>query len=288
MELRQLEYFVGVAEERHFTRAAEQLMVSQSGLSAAIRSLEDELGAPLFVRSTRSVDLTDVGKAFLPEARQTLARAAAAWSAVAEVQGLLRGTLTVGTVQCLYGVDLPVLLDVFHEKYPAVEIHLIQDGTQELIGGVRDGSIDLAFVALGTHPVDDLEARVIDAEPMVLACAPDHRLAAESGIQLTELDGESFVDFISHWGSREQADRMLAEAGVHRFVALQVNDVHLLLNLVGRGLGIAVVPKHFEQKTNNVRFRPIADTRQWQTALIAQHTDRRSRAGQALLELTFS
>ena len=163
MELRQLEYFVGVAEERHFTRAAEQLMVSQSGLSAAIRSLEDELGAPLFVRSTRSVDLTDVGKAFLPEARQTLARAAAAWSAVAEVQGLLRGTLTVGTVQCLYGVDLPALLDVFHEKYPAVEIHLIQDGTLELIGGVRDGSIDLAFVALGTHPVDDLEARVIDA-----------------------------------------------------------------------------------------------------------------------------
>ena len=158
----------------------------------------------------------------------------------------------------------------------------------ELIGGVRDGSIDLAFVALGTHPVDDLEARVIDAEPMVLACAPDHRLAAESGIQLTELDGESFVDFISHWGSREQADRMLAEAGVHRFVALQVNDVHLLLNLVGRGLGIAVVPKHFEQKTNNVSFRPIADTRQWQTALIAQHTARRSRAGQALLELTFS
>ena len=61
--------------------------------------------------------------------------------------------------------------------------------------------------------MDDLEARVIDAEPMVLACAPDHRLAAESGIQLTEVDGESFVDFISHWGSREQADRMLAKQG---------------------------------------------------------------------------
>ena len=176
----------------------------------------------------------------------------------------------------------------FTRSIPAVEINLIQDGTLELIGGVRDGSIDLAFVALGTHPVDDLEARVIDAGADGAGMRTGSSPGSQVGIQLTELAGESFIDFISHWGSRDQADRMLAEAGVHRSVALQVNDVHLLLNLVGRGLGIAVVPKHFEQKTNNVRFRPIADTGQWQTALIAQHTDRRSRAGEALLELTFA
>ena len=288
MELRQLEYFVGVAEVKHFTRAAEQLMVSQSGLSAAIRSLEEELGAQLFVRNTRSVHLTDVGTAFLPAARQTLARAAAAWSVVADVQGLLRGRLAVGTVQCLFGVDVPALLDAFHTKYPAVQIQLLQDGTMELIGAIRDGSIDLGFVSLGAHDVDDLDVIVLKEEPMVVACPPDHRLAAESEVHLTDLDGESFIDFTSHWGSREHADRMLAEAGVHREVALQVNDVFLLLDLVERGLGVAVVPKHFEKKTDKVSFRPISDTRQWRTALVTQPSDRRSRTGEAFLNLALS
>src|SRR5437868_13472950 len=100
MELRQLEYFVAVAEERHFTRAASRMHVAQSGLSASIGSLERELGARLFVRNTRSVELTDEGRALLTEARHTLAGVAAAKDAVAAVHGLLRGTLAGRTVQC--------------------------------------------------------------------------------------------------------------------------------------------------------------------------------------------
>src|SRR5689334_8428083 len=101
MELRQLEYFVAVAEDRHFTRAAQRLMVSQSGLSASVRALERELGSALFTRTTRSVELTGAGRALLGEATRTLAGARAAREAVAAVQGLLRGTLAVGTEQCV-------------------------------------------------------------------------------------------------------------------------------------------------------------------------------------------
>ncbi|PLW73181.1 LysR family transcriptional regulator, partial [Streptomyces sp. DJ] len=101
MELRHLEHFVAVSEEQHFTRAAERLHIAQSGLSASVRSLERELGADLFTRTTRQVRLTEAGRALLVEARRTLASAAAAREAVAAVRGLLRGTLAVGTEQCM-------------------------------------------------------------------------------------------------------------------------------------------------------------------------------------------
>lgn len=107
MELRHLEYFIAVAEERHFTRAAERMRVAQSGLSASIRTLERELGADLFIRSTRRVELTEAGRALLIEAHRTLASVDAARDAVAAVQGLLRGTVSVGTEQCLGVINLP-------------------------------------------------------------------------------------------------------------------------------------------------------------------------------------
>src|SRR5262245_46069035 len=124
MELRHLEYFVAVAEERHFTRAAERMGVAQSGLSASIRSLERELDADLFVRHTRRVELTDAGRALLTEANRTLASAAAAREAVDAVRGLVRGSLSVGSEQCLGVIDLPPLLASFRRAHPGVEISL--------------------------------------------------------------------------------------------------------------------------------------------------------------------
>uniref|UniRef100_UPI000A96BAE7 LysR family transcriptional regulator n=1 Tax=Streptomyces prasinopilosus TaxID=67344 RepID=UPI000A96BAE7 len=103
MELRHLQHFVAVAKDRHFTRAAERLLVSQSGLSASIRSLERELRTPLFVRTTRRVTLTEAGRALLVEAERILAQVRAAHEAVAAVQGVLRGTLALGTEQCIAG-----------------------------------------------------------------------------------------------------------------------------------------------------------------------------------------
>lgn len=133
MELRHLEHFVAVAEEHHFTRAAERLMISQSGLSASVRALEQELGAPLFVRSTRSVELTAAGEALLAEASRALSSVRAAREAVDAVQGLMRGVLTIGTEQCVAGVDLPALLARFRSRHPGVEIRLRQAGSAALV-----------------------------------------------------------------------------------------------------------------------------------------------------------
>ncbi|MEU9618964.1 MULTISPECIES: LysR family transcriptional regulator [unclassified Streptomyces] len=248
MELRQLEHFVAVAEEQHFTRAAERLAVSQSGLSASVRALEQELRTPLFSRTTRSVRLTEAGRALLVEAERTLAGARAARDAVDAVRGLLRGTLSVGVEQCVAGVHLPRLLAAFHRKHPLMEIRLRQEGTTSLVDGVAGGRLDVAFAA--TVGPDEWRGELIPLarEPMVVLCAPGHRFAAADGVAWGELPGESFIDFHPDWGPRRAADGAFAEARARRTVGLEVNDVHSLLELVHEGLGIALVPQHFSRK----------------------------------------
>ncbi|MFG2669678.1 MULTISPECIES: LysR family transcriptional regulator [unclassified Streptomyces] len=248
MELRQLEHFVAVAEEQHFTRAAERLAVSQSGLSASVRALEQELRTPLFSRTTRSVRLTEAGRALLVEAERTLAGARAAKDAVDAVRGLLRGTLSVGVEQCVAGVSLPRLLAAFHREHPHMEIRLRQEGTTSLVDGVAGGRLDIAFAATVSSVEWRGELVPLAREPMVLLCAPGHRLAARDRAGWDELPGEPFIDFHPDWGPRRAADEAFTAARVRRTVALEVNDVHSLLELVQEGLGIAVVPHHFTRK----------------------------------------
>ena len=269
MELRQLEYFVAVAEERHFTRAAKRLQVAQSGLSASIRTLERELGAALFLRSTRSVEVTPAGQALLVEARRALSASHAAKDAVAAVQGLLRGSLSIGSLQCLHVVHLPAVLARFSAAYPGLEIRLRQGGSNELTEEVRTGRLDIAFVS---HPAGGPESVLVEPladEPLVLACGPRHPLAARGVVELAELRQEQFVDFHQDWGTRDLADQVLGGAGVDRRVALEVTDVHSLLDLVAFGLGVALVPQSFAAKTDQVRFLPLAGPLPpWQTVSV--------------------
>lgn len=285
MELRHLEYFVAVAEERHFTRAAERLMVSQSGLSASVRALERELGARLFLRSTRSVELTGAGRALLTEANRTLANVRAAREAVAAVQGLLRGTLSVGTEQCVTGVHVPELLARFRSAHPGVEIRLRQAGSAALVDDVQAGRLDLAFVALGGPVPDGVRLLPLAREPMVLLCHPGHPLADADRVPLEKLSGEAFVDFHRDWGARGVTDRAFAAAGTERHVALEVNDVHTLIDLVGHGLGVAIVPRPISRKEPAAVLRaiPLAEEHVWQVSVAVPSDDRGGPAARELL-----
>nr|WP_042183678.1 LysR family transcriptional regulator [Kibdelosporangium sp. MJ126-NF4]CEL15727.1 putative LysR-family transcriptional regulator [Kibdelosporangium sp. MJ126-NF4]CTQ93653.1 putative LysR-family transcriptional regulator [Kibdelosporangium sp. MJ126-NF4] len=279
MELRQLEYFVAVADECHFTRAAKRLHVAQSGLSAAIRSLERELGASLFIRSTRQVELTPAGRALLVEARRALSATDAARDAVAAVQGLVRGNLAVGTLQCVHVVNVPQVLARFHAAHPGVEIQLRQGGSRHLVDQVRAGRLDIALVARPLRPVDDVRIRPLASEPLVLACGLEHPLANRIAVSLTDLTGEPFVDFQQDWGSRDLVDSVLAE----RRIAFEVNDVHSLLDLVRFGLGVALVPQSFSVKTDQVRFVGVDGALpSWDTVVVTPETA--SAAATALLD----
>ncbi|MET9449940.1 LysR family transcriptional regulator [Streptomyces cinerochromogenes] len=258
MELRHLQHFVAVAEDQHFTRAAERLMVSQSGLSASIRALERELRAPLFVRTTRRVTLTEAGRALLVEAERILAQVRSAHEAVAAVQGVLRGTLALGTEQCIAGVQVARLLAAFRGRHPDVEIRLRQSGSGALAEEVAAGRLDLAFAYRTQADTDQLRSVALTSEPMTVLCHPSHRLAsAPAVLGPDDLAGEVFVDFHPDWGPRRTTDAAFVAAGVRRTVALEVNDVHSLLDLVDENLGIAVVPRHFRHKRPALAARPL-------------------------------
>jgi DNA-binding transcriptional LysR family regulator len=286
MDLRQLEHFIAVADERHFTRAAERLFISQSGLSASVRALEKELGADLFIRNTRHVELTEAGRALLDESRRTLASVAAAKDAVAAVQGLARGSLSVGTEQCIGVVDVPAELARFHAAHPGVELLVRQAGSGDLLEGVRAGELDLAFVAEPAQPPEGLKLRRLATDRMVLLCQPDHPLADKKRVGWAALVDETFVDFHPDWGSRQVTDRGFAAAGLSRRVASEVNDVHTLLDLVVRGFGVAVVPVPISRKPQARRLAVVPIGPQapdWNVA-VAEPVGRISLAAQAFLD----
>ncbi|MDQ0954904.1 DNA-binding transcriptional LysR family regulator [Streptomyces phaeochromogenes] len=287
MELRHLQHFVAVAEDQHFTRAAERLMVSQSGLSASIRALERELRAPLFVRTTRRVTLTEAGRALLTEAERILAQVRAAQDAVAAVQGVLRGTLSLGTEQCIAGVPVAQLLAAFRRQHPDVEIRLRQAGSGALAEDVAAGRLDLAFAVTTRADTEQLRCLPLTSEPMTVLCHPSHRLSTGGPVTPEELGGESFVDFHPDWGPRRTTDAAFAAAGVHRTVALEVNDVHSLLDLVEEGLGIAVVPRHFAHKRRALPALPLkADTETpYETVAMLPPPEATSPAARALMSL---
>jgi len=278
VELRQLRYFVAVAEECHFTRAAKRMRVAQSGLSASVRSLERELGAELFVRHTRQVRLTAAGAALLTEARRTLTASDACVDVVAAVQGLLRGSLSIGSLQCLHVVHLPTVLAGFLAEHPGLDIELRQGGSGELTSLVAQGKLDVAFVSRPASCPDGVAVSTLAGEPLVLACALSHPLAVRDRVPVAALAGERFVDFAPDWGTRDLVDSVVGA----RRVALEATDVHSLLDLVACGLGIALVPQSFSVKTDRVQFVGLADpVPSWETVTVT--ADPTSAAATALV-----
>ncbi|MFC5788898.1 LysR family transcriptional regulator [Agromyces tardus] len=285
MDLRQMEYLVTLADEQQFTRAAAVCGVSQSGLSAAIRSLEDELGTTLFNRTTRRVEPTEAGLALLPHARTMLAQAGAARDAVLRATHELSGSLRVGAEQCLGFVDVSALLERVRRRYPLVDLDFTQAGSLDLVAGVRDGSIDIAFVAAGDH-LTRVRRTELGRRPVVLLAPPQHPLAALDAVDWADLRETDFVDFQDSWAVRSLNDEMCAAHGVTRRVGCTVNDVHTLLDLVQRGLGVALVPQHVAAKPQaaGLAVRPLpASAPPWVVSVVTGESSPASAS--LLLEL---
>ncbi|MDO8108409.1 LysR family transcriptional regulator [Isoptericola sp. b441] len=288
MDLRQMEYLVALFEERQFTRAAALAGVSQSGLSAAIRSLEDELGTSLFTRTTRRVEPTAAGQALLPHALAMLEQATAARDAVVRASRELAGTLRIGAEQCLGIVDVAALLERFGRRFPHVRVEFTQAGSHSLVAMVRDDELDVALVATTDH-LGGLVQTELGREPLVVLLPPEHPLAGRPRLGWHDLAGESFIDVHPSWALRPLNDGACTAAGVHRRVALSVNDVHTLLELVDRGLGVAVVPHHVAAKPQAARLvrvsLPDQAAPEWVVSAVTAAWDRAASPAPYLLEL---
>jgi DNA-binding transcriptional LysR family regulator len=288
MELRHLATFVAVAEEGSFTRASDRLRVVQSAVSAAVRNLERELGAPLFDRTTHKVTLTDAGRALLPEARKALAAADAARDAVDQVRGGLRGTVNLGIMQvdALGTVNIAALLSAFRSQHPDVELHATQANSTEMAIRVRDGRLDFAFLALSSAHAPGLQLTAIASEPMPLAVHEDHPLAGCSELDITALIGEKFADGPVTFGARAAVDKAFAAAGLQRDVVLEVNDTGTLADFVRHGLAVAFLAPSFVRDMRGIVMIPIRRNGPVFESYIAEPNNRRlGAAAVAMLEL---
>src|SRR5487761_1669098 len=243
MEFRQLSHFVAVAEDGSFTKAARRLNYVQSALSVSVQALERELSVRLFDRTTHRVTLTGAGRSLLPVARQTLAAAEEIRDVAAALRGVLRGTLRVGIMQSLPFADVPELLGTFHRQHPDVEIEVrpAAGGSAALVEELRQGGLDIAFIALHDLP-SGLTAIPLGSEELVVVTAPETALPGRGPVTLDQLADARFVDFPAGWGVRTTVDRAFAAAGLERNVTIEAAAVAACLQLLRAGLGIALLP----------------------------------------------
>jgi DNA-binding transcriptional LysR family regulator len=292
MDTRKLEVFLVVAEERSFTKAAARLHIVQSGVSTSVRSLERELGAPLFDRTTQRVSLTEAGRALAPEARRVLSAVRDARQAVQEAGGGLRGTLELGILHGVTPEHIRESLAVFRDRFPLVEVRLRSPGARGVAGHIeklRDGSMDLAVVmTIGTLP--GITLYPLDSGEVVLACRPDHRLAGAAAVSLTEVMDEHFIDFPVGWGVRSAVDRAFITAGVQqRHTMFETNDMSTILDLVRLKIGVAFVPFPITTDAEDLEFLRIRpDPPLYEIALAASRTRRTSPVSQQFLRIVLS
>ena len=242
MELRQLEYLIAVAEEANFTRAAQRVHISQSGVSAQIRQLEHELGATLIDRSSRTARLTHAGAAALPQARAVLAAVAALRQAVDEVSGLITGRLVVGMITACTVTGLFDGLSEFHMAHPGVVITVVEDNSASLIERVRSGTADLALVGVPGSPPPGLDSLSVVSERLAAAVPPGHPLlTGREGTTLADLTGYPLVCLPPGTGIRGVLDQACAAAGMHPNITMEASAPGAVADLAARGLGVAVL-----------------------------------------------
>ncbi len=289
MDLRQLTTFVAVAEEGSFTRASDRLHIVQSAVSAGVRNLERELDARLFDRSTHKVELTDAGRALLPEARATLQAATAARDAVDAVRGGVRGTVLLGTMQAqgMRAINVAGVLAEFRAEHPAVRVHVrhAAGGSSEMALQVREGQLDLAFVAIPGGELPGIELTQLAREPIVLVVPATHPLAKRRAVQLSGLTAEPLAEFPEGWGIRAANDRAFAASGLTRIITYEVNDTSSLIDFIRHELAVGVMPASLVGERDGLTFIPIRDhPTEFVTAIATPSNRRLSAAARALLE----
>lgn len=244
MDLRQVEFFVAVAEEQNFTRAATLTHVSQPGLSSSIRSLERELHAQLFDRTSHGVNLTPAGMAFLPHARRMLEDVAAMHHEVQAALGADGCMLRVGAEQCLGDlVDLADLLATFHELTPCVRLETMQSGAEDLVERLTKNQLDVVVVAERPHSsFTGLTNIELSSDGFEALTAIDHPLAALEQVSLAQLATYPLASLGATWSARQIVDEAFADELLAPRNAFTLSDVQTMFDVVRLGLAVAVVP----------------------------------------------
>jgi DNA-binding transcriptional LysR family regulator len=278
MQFQQLQYFVAVAETRHFTRAAELVHVAQPSLSQQIKALERELGADLFLRARGNISLTDAGEALLPLARRILADADTARHEVQELVQLRRGRVRLGATPSLCTGLLPDVLRAFHDRYPGIQLLIEEGGSHDLVRHLARGALDLALLVLPLPtPAPALTTVELLREDLVVvsspeAPAPGH--GARRVVDITDLEAERLVMFRHGYDLRELTVAACRSAGFEPEFAVEGGEMDAVLGFVRAGLGVAVVPQMVATRAGRgLRVTPLARPGLHRTIALAHRSD---------------
>ncbi len=259
MELRHLRYFVAVAEERHFGRAAARLHMAQPPLSQQVRRLEEELGVALLRRTTRRVDLTDAGAAYLVRAREVLAAVEAAGEEARQVAAGIAGRLAIGCVGSATYSLLPALARALREELPDLDVTFRGEMlVPDQVAALRDGTLDLALLR---PPVDEVavQVRTLRTERLVVALPEGHPLAARDVVQPADLAEEDLVVHPGRSVMHAVVLRTCREAGFEPRMRHEVDQTSTLVTFVAAGLGVALVPEPVSSLgVAGATYRPLA------------------------------
>jgi DNA-binding transcriptional LysR family regulator len=286
VELRHLRYFVAVAEERHFGRAAARLHIAQPPLSQQIRRFEAELGEPLLYRTTRSVELAPAGEVLLERGREILAAVDAAIDDARRAARGEYGRLAIGfTGSCTYAM-LPALAAAMRQELPGVVLDLQGELlTPAQVARLVDGTLDLGLLR---PPVHDrgLSTEVLQSEPLLAVLPDSHPLAESEAIALELFEGEPFITYPSHFRSvvHDAVEDACAAHGFEPVAAHEVSETATLVSFVAAGLGVSLVPASVRNMTvQGAVYRPLVrDTTRVELAVAWRRADDRPVLARAL------
>ena len=288
MELRQLRYLVALADERHFTRAAEREHVAQPALSQQIRRLEEETGLALVERTTRQVTITEAGAMLVGRARRILAELDAAQSELQGLRGIQTGKVTVGTLHTMGPVDVSLALAIFHEQHPGIELTVREQSSEELAEMLRIDELDLAFLSV-TERIEShgLGLHQLVSEELVAVLPANHPLAGRAAVRMRELTNEQFISYREGSRLRELLEAAGHEAGFVPQVKLESNESQRIRRLVARGMGVAILPRSdAEGPGDEIAVLPLTEPALRRDITLAWRADRRhAPAAVAFLEL---
>src|SRR5246500_2592408 len=262
MELRHIRYFLAVAEEQHFTRAAAKVGIGQPPLSQQIKDLEGEVGAALFHRVAHGAELTEAGKAFLAGVKEMPLIAERATMAARRAARGETGSLRVGfTASATFNVVLPSTIRAFRRAYPDIDLTLEEANTAPLTTRLREGTLDAAFLRPSAAGTGELQVRRLSEEPMVVALPKRHHAAGLEQIDLALLSDDPFLLF-----PREIAPTLYdtvvdacRKAGFEPIIGQLVPHIASIVNLVAAELGVSIVPASMMQvRVTGIAYRQIA------------------------------
>lgn len=287
MELRHLRYFVTVAEELHFGRAAARLNISQPPLSQQIRQLEDELGFPLFYRDKHRVELTEAGKVYLEETRLMLAHVEQARAAAEKAHQGAQGRLVIGFLGSTTYNIVP-MLQQFRFRYPKVDLTLHQMKTDRQLQALHDRSIHLGVVR---NPIQTpvLTSDIYMKESFVAIFPKQHSLAVKERLCMQDLANEKFVLSSGYNGTtyHEAVISLCDQAGFSPQIALEVPEIHTIVAFVSEGMGVALVPASFKHQQNNaIVYRELEDVTASLKTVFIWRSDEQSSVLQEFLKLS--